>query len=182
MKAARRRGTKEPGEKWENSIPPKGSDRPGWAVWIATCGGLGYFPVGPGSVGAALGVALVVALGRLPVPAVWVSVAVGAGAAAVLALGVGAASGAEAHFNRKDPGHVVIDEVAGQMVTLLAFPRSNWKGLLAGYLLFRFFDVVKPFPARRLEHLRGGWGIMLDDVAAGLWSLAALGLVRYWMK
>ena len=124
-----------------------------------------------------------VALGRLPVPAFWASTLVALGAAFIFALGVGAASGAETYFGRKDPGHVVIDEVVGQMVTLAACPRGGWKGLLAAYLLFRFFDVIKPFPARRLEHLRGGWGIMLDDVAAGLWSLVAFSLVmRYWLK
>jgi phosphatidylglycerophosphatase A len=151
-------------------------------VWVATCGGIGYFPVGPGSVGAALGVAIVVALDLLPLPAAWLSALIGAGAALVFALGVSAASGAEGYFKRKDPGHVVIDEVVGQMVTLVAWPREGWKGMLAAYLLFRFFDVVKPFPARRLERLRGGWGIMLDDVAAGLWSLGAFGLLRIWVK
>ena len=177
-----RRPRRAPGESLENPKRPQGAERPGWAVWIATCGGLGYFPVGPGSVGAALGVALVAGAARLPLPTAWVSALVAAGAAVVLAVGVSAATGAEAYFKRKDPGHVVVDEVLGQMVTLLAFPRSGWKGLLAAYLLFRFFDVVKPFPARRLEHLRGGWGIMLDDVAAGVWSLAAFGVVRYWLK
>lgn len=151
-------------------------------MWFATCGGLGYFPIAPGSVGAALGVALVVALSRLPVPAPWVSALVGVTAAAVLALGVGAATAAEAYFGRKDPGYVIIDEVLGQMIALVANPRAGWKGLLAGYLLFRVFDVIKPFPARRLEHLRGGWGIMLDDAAAGLWALAAVSLLGYWLK
>lgn len=152
-------------------------------MWIATCGGLGYFPIGPGSVGAALGAAFVVALARLPVATVWVSVLVGAGAAAILVIGVGASSAAERHFRRKDPGQVVIDEVVGQMVTFLAYPRAGWKGIAAGYLLFRALDVIKPFPARRLEHLPGGWGIMLDDVAAGVWSLAAFSLVwEYWLK
>ena len=77
---------------------------------------------------------------------------------------------------------MVIDEVVGQMVTLLAYPRVGWKGLVAAYLLFRLIDVVKPFPARRLEHLKGGWGIMLDDVAAGGWSLIAFGLLGHWLK
>lgn len=163
-------------------IPAAVSKRPTLAVWIATFGGLGYFPVAPGSLGAAAGVAAVMALSRLPIATVWVSVLVGAIAAGIFAAGIPAATGAESYFRRKDPGNVVIDEVVGQMVTLLANPRAGWKGLLAAYLLFRAIDVIKPFPARRLEHLKGGWGIMLDDVAAGVWSLVAFRLVGYWLK
>lgn len=163
-------------------IPAPENKRPTLAVWIATSGGLGYFPVAPGSLGAAAGLAVVVALSRLPVATVWVSVLVGIAAAFIFAAGVPAATGAESYFRRKDPGHVVIDEVVGQMVTLLANPRAGWKGLVAAYLLFRMIDVVKPFPARRLEHLKGGWGIMLDDVAAGVWSLAAFSLVGHWLR
>jgi len=148
---------------------------------VATFGGLGYFPVAPGSLGAAAGLAAVVALSRLPVATAWVSVWVGIAAAVFLVAGVPAATGAENYFRRKDPGHVVIDEVVGQMVTLLANPRAGWKGFVAAYLLFRAIDVVKPFPARRLEHLKGGWGIMLDDVAAGAWSLAVFSMVGHWL-
>jgi phosphatidylglycerophosphatase A len=169
-------------ESLERVIPAAANKRPNLAVWIATFGGLGYFPVAPGSVGAAAGLAAVVALSRLPTPSIWVSVWVGTAATLIFALGIPAASGAERYFGRKDPGHVVIDEVVGQMATLLANPRAGWKGLLAAYLLFRMIDVIKPFPARRLEHLKGGWGIMLDDVAAGLWSLVAFGLVGHWLK
>ncbi len=163
-------------------IPAAPSKRPTLAVWVATFGGLGYFPVGPGSVGAAAGVAAVVALSQLPVATFRVSVLLGITAAVIFAAGVPAATGAENYFRRKDPGHVVIDEVVGQMVTLLANPRAGWKGLVAAYLLFRLIDVIKPFPARRLEHLKGGWGIMLDDVAAGVWSLGVLALAGHWLK
>ena len=159
------------------------TERPTLAVRLATCGPLGYFPIGPGSVGAALGVALVVVLGRLPVSTAWIAVLVGVSAAAILGVGVGASTAAEVYFRRKDPGQVVIDEVVGQMITLVAHPRPGWKGLAAAYFIFRAVDVIKPFPARRLEHLPGGWGIMLDDVAAGLWSLIAFSLVwEYWLK
>lgn len=154
--------------------------RPGLSVWLATCGGLGYIPVAPGSVGAAVGVALVALLARLAVPEPRISVA--AGALVILALGIPAATAAEAYFGRKDPGHVIIDEVMGQMIALALDPRPGWKGLLGAYLLFRAFDVVKPFPARRLERLRGGWGIMLDDAAAGVWALAAFSLLEHWLR
>jgi phosphatidylglycerophosphatase A len=75
----------------------------------------------------------------------------------------------------KDPGFVVIDEVAGQMIALIAVP-LHWKYMLAGFILFRSFDIVKPFPLRRLEALPGGTGIMMDDVGAGLYALALLQL------
>jgi phosphatidylglycerophosphatase A len=92
---------------------------------------------------------------------------------------VWAASQAEKYFGRTDPGQVVIDEVVGQMITLLLWPGATWKWLLAGFVLFRFFDVVKPFPARRLEHAPSGWGIMLDDVAAGIYGGLALALIGW---
>jgi len=69
---------------------------------------------------------------------------------------------------------VVIDEVAGQLIPFLAVPPSSWKWALAAFALFRFFDVLKPFPARRAERLPGGWGIMTDDVVAGVYALASL--------
>ena len=137
----------------------------------------------PGTIGAALGVGLVIALASLPLASAWVSILVGAAAAVILGLGVAAGGAAERHFRRRDPGQVVADEVVGQLLTFLTHPRPGWKGLAAGFLLFRAFDVIKPFPARRLEHLPDGWGIMLDDVAAGLWSLAAFSLLwEYWLK
>ncbi len=159
-----------------------GTKRPGLGVWIATCGGLGYIPIAPGSAGAAVGAGLVVALARLPVPRFWVSIAIAVAALVILALGIPSATAAEAYFGRKDPGHVIVDEVMGQMIALVASPRAGWKWLLGGYLLFRVFDVIKPFPARRLERLRGGRGIMLDDFAAGIWALIALSLLRYGLK
>jgi len=79
-----------------------------------------------------------------------------------------------------DPGFVVIDEVAGQMIALIAVP-LDWKYLLAGFILFRSFDIVKPFPLRRLERLPGGTGIMLDDVGAGLYALVLLQLWHHFI-
>ena len=75
----------------------------------------------------------------------------------------------------EDPGFVVIDEVAGQMIALIGAP-LGWKYLIAGFILFRSFDIVKPFPLRRLENLPGGTGIMMDDVGAGLYALVLLQL------
>ena len=161
---------------------PQASERPSLGVRIAIVGGLGYFPVGPGSAGAAAGAALVVALGSLPLAGPWLSALVGAATAVILAAGVHCATAAELYFGRKDPGPVVVDEVVGQMIALMASPRPGVKGLASAYLLFRAFDVIKPFPARRLEQLPGGWGIMLDDVAAGLWTLTILALAGHWLR
>lgn len=151
----------------------------GWAVWVATCGGVGYVPIAPGTAGSAVGLVLVAALGRAPLGQPWLSSILAVAAVGIFFLGVWAASGAEKYFGRVDPGHVVIDEVVGQLLTFLARPDASWKWLLAGFVLFRIFDVVKPFPARQAERLPRGWGIMTDDVVAGLYSLAAVLILGY---
>ncbi len=81
-----------------------------------------------------------------------------------------------------DPSYVVIDEVAGQLITLFLLPFS-WKILIAGFFLFRIFDIIKPFPGRQAEKLHGGWGIMMDDVIAGVYGNLVLWLiVHFWPK
>jgi len=156
-----------------------GEQRRGVGVWIATCFGMGYCPVAPGTAGSAVGLALVAAAELMPLSRTWLRVLLTGALLSILVVGVWAAAEAERHFGRPDPRQVVIDEVAGQMLTLLAWPDSSWKGLLAGFVLFRFFDIVKPFPARRAERLGGGWGIMMDDVAAGVYGFAALCVINY---
>jgi phosphatidylglycerophosphatase A len=149
----------------------------GPAIWIATAGGAGYFPIAPGTAGSLVGVAVVVALGRLPLHDS-ASIAVLAAASLVLfAAGVWAAGEAEEFFGRTDPGQVVMDEVVGQMLTFLLIPHATWKWLLGGFLLFRAFDIVKPFPARQAERIPRGWGIMIDDVIAGGYGLAVLAVI-----
>ena len=149
----------------------------GPAVWIATAAGVGYFPVAPGTAGSLVGVAFVVALAQLPVGRAAEMAALAAAALAIFALGVWAAGQAESFFGRIDPGQVVVDEVAGQMLTFLLVPNFTWKWLLAGFLLFRTFDIVKPFPARQAERIPRGWGIMLDDVLAGLYAMVVLAII-----
>lgn len=142
------------------------------ALAIATAGYSGYFPIAPGTVGSAIGLGL------------WGAArASGAGvaaellvAAALLVIGAWAATGAERHLGTTDPGPVVIDEVMGMCVTMVAAP-FTWPAALAGFLLFRAFDIVKPPPARQLEACHGGWGIMLDDLAAGVYAWVALALL-----
>jgi phosphatidylglycerophosphatase A len=135
----------------------------------ATFLGCGYVPVAPGTF-ASLVAALIHAavLVRLPLAA---RVAV---IAATFLLGVFAATAAAPSFGRKDPRPIVIDEVAGQWTALLLAPAA-WPALLIGFLLFRVLDILKPLGIRRLEALPAGWGIMADDMAAGL---AAMGLLQ----
>ena len=147
----------------------------GLATMVATTAGAGYFPIAPGTVGAAAGVAVW-----------WGARALGAGlaaevavAAAVLVVGAWAAGETERRTGITDPGIVVIDEVLGQLVTLLAAPWT-WQVALAGFLLFRVFDIVKPPPARQLERAHGGWGIMLDDLAAGVYAAAVVQAAVWW--
>ncbi len=98
--------------------------------------------------------------------------------AALMILGTHAASRYSAELKLVDPGCVVVDEAAGQLlVLLLVFP--EWTSLLAGFLLFRFFDIVKPYPIRRVEKLPAGWGIMADDILAALMAKAILHIFIY---
>jgi len=97
-----------------------------------------------------------------------------------MVLGVPAATIVERESGRTDPGFVVIDEVIGQWIALLGIP-FDWRHGLIALVLFRIFDITKPFPVRRLERLPGGWGIVFDDVAAGLYALGIASLLRIWI-
>jgi phosphatidylglycerophosphatase A len=152
--------------------------RAGWAIWIATAAGAGYFPIAPGTAGSAVGVVLVLALARMHLERAWPSIALGAVSLVLFSVGVWAAGEAEKFFGRVDPGQVVIDEVVGQMLTFLLIPHATWKWLVGGFLLFRAFDIIKPFPARQAERIPRGWGIMVDDAVAGLYGLAVLMAVK----
>jgi phosphatidylglycerophosphatase A len=94
---------------------------------------------------------------------------------AVTLAGIGPSTVVARESGRKDPGFVVIDEVSGQMIALIGSP-VGWKYLIPGFILFRVFDILKPFPLRRLEKLPEGTGIMMDDVGAGLYALVLLQL------
>ncbi len=153
--------------------------RTAWAWWVATFFGAGYLHPGPGTHASVITVVLWWVLTMRLAPTQHLAVL------AVLALvatlvGIPAAGIVARESGRKDPQQVVIDEVAGQMIALLGFPYFvplTWKYLLASLILFRAFDIVKPPPVRQLEKLPGGWGIMLDDVAAGLLALISLQLL-----
>ena len=134
------------------------------ALAIATCGGSGYVPIAPGTVGSAVGLAIFVGLRSLERP--WVEVAA---VALTLVTGAWAATVAETALQSKDPGPVVIDEVLGMLVTMLLVPAGVATAVI-GFLLFRIFDILKPFPVDRLERVPRGWGIMLDDLMAGVYA------------
>ena len=141
------------------------------AKLVATGLGSGYSPVAPGTAGSLVGLLLFLPLaGR----AFWIQLAA---VAAVTILGVLAGGRLATTLGAKDPGVVVVDEVAGQWITFLALPMTPVIAV-AGFLLFRAMDIWKPWPARALERLPGGLGIMADDVAAGIYAhlLLRLGL------
>jgi phosphatidylglycerophosphatase A len=141
------------------------------ARWIATCGGLGYAPVVPGTV-ASLPVALLAWL--LAPGGPWLAAA----ALVVSAAGIWAAGREEARLGVHDPGSIVVDEAAGMLVALVGHPASlSW--VLALFLLFRVMDVWKPFPIHRLQSLPGGWGVVCDDLLAGLYANLLLQVPRW---
>jgi phosphatidylglycerophosphatase A len=208
----------------QNPVPPPVN--PHFALFVATAGGLGYFPKAPGTLGSLVGLVLAV----LPAwiffgftaaiiaarhgddsiflkvsawysdPFLWAQIVL---TLFIAGIGFWASDRVAKRFREKDPQYVVIDEVSGQHLTLLlgcgipiwwrvtspfsgAMPlglitlRSalNWKYLLLGFILFRVFDIWKPFPARPAESLPGGWGIMADDWIAGIYAAIGLWLAR----
>jgi phosphatidylglycerophosphatase A len=145
------------------------------ALALASAGYTGFFPLAPGTVGSAVGLGLWWAMRAAGASVVVEGVAV----AGLLVVGAWAATLAEGRLGTTDPGPVVIDEVMGMCVTLIAAPLT-WAAAITGFLLFRGFDIVKPPPARQLEKAHGGWGIMLDDLAAGAYAWAVL-RVALWL-
>lgn len=140
------------------------------ALALATALGAGFAPRAPGTFGSAVGLLLWWVLPASP--AVQATVIV-----AVFIVGSWSGSQAERHFGKSDPGQVVIDEVLGQLMTMWLNPVQGWTGALLGFGLFRLMDIVKPWPARQLEALHGGLGIMADDAMAGVYANLALRLL-----
>jgi phosphatidylglycerophosphatase A len=134
------------------------------AVLIATFAYVGFFPIAPGTAGSAAGLLLDAALQASASPMLELAVIAG-----VFLAGTWAATRAERSFGRSDPGPVVIDEVLGMLVTLALVPVSL-SGAVIGFVVFRAFDIVKPWPVNRAEALPEGLGIMSDDLLAGLYG------------
>ena len=161
------------------------------ALAIATCG-VGYLPLAPGTWGSLVAVAFYLLLHGQWFPHADIRPAFYvrsflliqfAVILTVILLGTWAASRTERVLQIKDPGKVVVDEVAGQLIALMAVPAGMWftgdaMTVVAAFILFRLFDIVKPYPARKLEGLHGGLGIMADDLVAGLYAFLGVMLIR----
>ncbi len=142
------------------------------ALAIATCG-VGYLPLAPGTFGSLVGVGLFLLLRANPLV---ILVAI----VAVTLVGIWAATRTEELSDRKDPGKIVVDEVAGQLIALFPltlFPRWSTLAVIISFILFRFFDIVKPYPANRLQELNGGAGVMFDDLVAGVYGAIVVSIV-----
>ena len=143
---------------------------------LATGAGVGLVPVAPGTFGSLWGLLLAACLQWLEWPlAIHVAVLVG-----LLAIGVPICGRAARSYGSRDPGKIVYDELAALPWVFLAVPIGLVTGLI-GFLLFRLFDIAKPWPVRRLEQLRGGLGIMADDVAAAAYAAALLWMMHRWL-
>jgi phosphatidylglycerophosphatase A len=149
-----------------------------WAWTLGTFFGAGFLKPGPGTYGSIAALLLWYGAAHILNPSP-TALAIGTIVAAIVVtlIGIPAATIVARESGREDPGHVVIDEAAGQLIALIAIP-ADWKHAVLSLLLFRAFDIFKPPPIRQLERLPAGTGIMLDDVAAGLFALACAQLAR----
>ncbi len=135
----------------------------------------GRSPFAPGTAGSVVGVLLYLLLDGLAPAGYLVACMV------MIAVAIATAHEAEKLLGTKDPGSIVIDEIAGYLVSMILIPRG-WAWIAAGFFLFRFFDVVKPWPLKRLQDLHGGPGIVLDDIGAGIYTNIALQLAVWIIK
>jgi phosphatidylglycerophosphatase A len=143
------------------------------AVFIATVGYCGYFPIAPGTVGSAAGLLFYLLVWWAQSPLLEAALIV-----TLFAVGVWAGTTTERYFGGIDPGPIVLDEVVGMLITL-AFIPVGITGALIGFFLFRLFDVLKPFPASSLEKLHGGLGVMADDAMAAIYGNVVLRVVLW---
>src|SRR5215469_14018693 len=155
----------------------RSSSAPLWATLVATFLGAGRLKPGPGTWGS-LATALLWWLIASHIPASAHLLAIALLIVLSIAVGIPAATLEARGCGKKDPSHVVIDEVAGQLVALIAVP-IGWKPLLAGFILFRAFDILKPPPIRMLERLPEGTGIVVDDLGAGIYGLIVMQLLLH---
>jgi phosphatidylglycerophosphatase A len=141
------------------------------ALAIATCG-VGYLPLAPGTFGSIVGVAIFLLLPPIAIPITIL---------AVTFVGIWAGTRTEELSKRKDPGKIVVDEVAGQLIALFPLVFVKWSMIMVmvSFILFRFFDIVKPYPANRLQELKGGAGVMCDDLVAGAYAAIIVGVLVY---
>jgi phosphatidylglycerophosphatase A len=183
----------EPSKNPPNTTTNNGKRKPRLSIAIATAFGLGYLPKAPGTFGSLAGVALALLIWFRFLPYNSIDIYIhdvylvipAQGFIFLFALvtsgvGVLVASRTAKYLGNKDPQIVVIDEVSGQLISYFGIGAAipNWKYLLLGFILFRVFDIWKPFPARQAESLPGGLGIMADDWIAGIYAALALWIAR----
>jgi phosphatidylglycerophosphatase A len=138
---------------------------------LATGFGVGYSPVAPGTLGTLVAIPIYYFLSEIPSPLYEVTLI------GFFFLSVWISENAEIFFRKKDDQRIVIDEIIGFLITMLWIPKTT-RFIIIGFILFRFFDILKPFPIRRLERrLKGGYGVVLDDVAAGVYANIILHLI-----
>jgi phosphatidylglycerophosphatase A len=154
------------------TMPPA---RRGVAVWVAAGGGLGFSPLAPGTLGSLLGIPLAAGLGLAP--NVWwhaaALVAIAIAGVPICTLAVRQLGGPH------DPGCIVFDEIVGMAATLFLFDATHVMTVVAAFVLFRVFDILKPTPAREVEALPHGWGIMADDLVAAVYANLSLRLLAW---
>lgn len=143
-----------------------------WIKFLASSGFLGYSPLVPGTFGS-LGGVLIYLILSWSGASLWIWLVT---AAALTGAAIWVADKAEKIYAAKDPRKIVIDEVAGMLIALIAVP-FDLRTLVIGFILFRVLDILKPFPARTCENFPGGWGIVLDDVVSGLYARGILSLI-----
>ena len=159
-------------------IHPPAEKKTFWAWTIGTFFGAGLLKPGPGTYGSVAALVLWIAVAHVFHPThlpLYTAIA----AVAATLIGIPAATVVARESGREDPSQVVIDEVAGQLIALILCP-PDWPHAILALLLFRLFDILKPPPIRQFERLPAGTGIMLDDVAAGLFALAIFALIHLW--
>ena len=161
-----------------------------WAWTIATFFGAGFWKPGPGTAGSIAAALIWLLAGHFTITSTTatsivtrneLAILTAAAALLLLAIAIPAATIVARESGRKDPQIVVADEAVGQWITLIGAP-AGWEYALIGLVLFRLLDIAKPPPIRRIEFLPAGWGIMLDDVAAGIYALICLQLIHHWLR
>ena len=142
-------------------------------LFWATGFGVGYSPIAPGTLGTLIAIPLYYFLSEIPLPLYEITLV------GFFFLSVWISENAEIFFRKKDDQRIVIDEMMGFLITMLWIPKTT-RFILIGFILFRLFDILKPFPIRRLERsLKGGWGVVLDDVMAGVYGNIILQIISY---
>lgn len=137
---------------------------------LSTCLGIGLLPVAPGTFGTIATVPLILGLNIL---GIWYSLLA---LVIISSIAVWVSGLSQILLDRKDPPEIVIDEVAGFLVTMFLLPHT-WPAIAIGFVLFRFFDIIKPYPIKKVEILRGGFGIVMDDLLAGVYANVGMRII-----